>query len=174
MVTGVRNALHRMTSGDYRTAASPARLLAVAGVVTRLCRSHIQVVPGRRYKKTPLLAERAWLSSRGLVEGIPPGSRWAPPRAAEGSVYRRPHRVSTDCALPSWGSPSSAGSWLQVGDRESTRAFQDAWVGRAAPDFELELLNRHKLRLSGHVGRELIVLNFFASGVAPAAPRCPS
>jgi hypothetical protein len=38
-----------------------------------------------------------------------------------------------------------------------------AGVGKVAPDFELELLNGHKLRLSDHVGRELIVLNFFAT-----------
>jgi thiol-disulfide isomerase/thioredoxin len=48
-----------------------------------------------------------------------------------------------------------------------------AWVGKMAPDFELELLDGGKFRLSEHVGREVMVLNFFTTWCGPCRTEMP-
>jgi len=47
------------------------------------------------------------------------------------------------------------------------------WSGKVAPDFELELLGGDKFKLSDHIGRELIVLNFFATWCGPCRAEMP-
>jgi thiol-disulfide isomerase/thioredoxin len=47
------------------------------------------------------------------------------------------------------------------------------WVGKVAPDFELELLSGEKFKLSDHVGKDLIVVNFFATWCEPCRGEMP-
>lgn len=48
-----------------------------------------------------------------------------------------------------------------------------AWRGRVAPDFELTLLDGSTFRLSERVGRNVIVLNFFATWCGPCRAEMP-
>ena len=47
------------------------------------------------------------------------------------------------------------------------------WQGRYAPDFEIELLNGETFRLSDHVGKKVIILNFFATWCGPCKEEMP-
>jgi len=47
------------------------------------------------------------------------------------------------------------------------------WQGRLAPDFELPLLGGGTFRLSDHVGKEVVVLNFFATWCEPCRAEIP-
>jgi thiol-disulfide isomerase/thioredoxin len=47
------------------------------------------------------------------------------------------------------------------------------WRDRVAPDFELRLLDGSTFRLAEHVGRRVIVLNFFATWCAPCRAEMP-
>ncbi len=47
------------------------------------------------------------------------------------------------------------------------------WFGRIAPDFELKLLNGQTFKLSEHVGKKIIILNFFATWCGPCREEVP-
>ena len=47
------------------------------------------------------------------------------------------------------------------------------WLGRVAPSFELDLLDGTKFRLADHVGREVVLLNFFATWCEPCRTEMP-
>jgi peroxiredoxin len=47
------------------------------------------------------------------------------------------------------------------------------WDGRIAPDFDLPLRDGSIFRLSEHVGREVVVLNFFATWCVPCRDEMP-
>ncbi len=48
-----------------------------------------------------------------------------------------------------------------------------AWQGRPAPDVMLNLLNGEKFVLSDHVGKQIIILNFFATWCGPCREEMP-
>jgi len=48
-----------------------------------------------------------------------------------------------------------------------------AWQGRPAPELTLDLLNGEKFLLSDHVGKQAIVLNFFATWCGPCKEEMP-
>jgi peroxiredoxin len=47
------------------------------------------------------------------------------------------------------------------------------WQGRVAPSFELPTLEGETFRLADHVGREVVVLNFFATWCGPCREEMP-
>jgi len=47
------------------------------------------------------------------------------------------------------------------------------WQGQLAPDFELKTVSGDTFRLSDHVGKEIIVLNFFATWCGPCRGEMP-
>jgi peroxiredoxin len=47
------------------------------------------------------------------------------------------------------------------------------WPGRQAPDFQLTLEDGSTFRLSDHIGREIVVLNFFATWCVPCRDEMP-
>lgn len=48
-----------------------------------------------------------------------------------------------------------------------------AWQGRYPPDFRLDLLAGDEFQLSEHIGKEIVVLNFFATWCAPCRAEMP-
>lgn len=65
--------------------------------------------------------------------------------------------------------PSAA----EIAETSSMLKRSGEWQGRMAPDFELETLTGDRFRLSEHVGREVIVLNFFATWCGPCRAEMP-
>jgi peroxiredoxin len=47
------------------------------------------------------------------------------------------------------------------------------WHGRFAPDFEIELLDGEKFKLSDNIGKKVIILNFFATWCGPCKDELP-
>ena len=47
------------------------------------------------------------------------------------------------------------------------------WLGKIAPDFEAEALDGSRFRLADHVGKEIVVLNFFATWCGPCRKEIP-
>ncbi len=61
---------------------------------------------------------------------------------------------------------------------ESTRQYSyyqtpRQWKGRYPPDFELTLLNGRTFRLSDHIGKKAVVINFFATWCQPCIEEMP-
>ena len=50
---------------------------------------------------------------------------------------------------------------------------QHSWQGRYAPDFEIELLNGERFKLSEAVGKKVIVINFFSVNCGPCIGEMP-
>ncbi|MGC2424646.1 MAG: redoxin domain-containing protein [Nitrospirota bacterium] len=47
------------------------------------------------------------------------------------------------------------------------------WQGKFAPDFEIDTIDGKKFKLSDHIGKEIIVLNFFATWCGPCKEEIP-
>lgn len=47
------------------------------------------------------------------------------------------------------------------------------WQGRYAPDFEIEFVDGSKFKLSDHIGKKVIILNFFATWCGPCKEEMP-
>lgn len=47
------------------------------------------------------------------------------------------------------------------------------WVGAQAPDFQLETLDGESFRLSSHLGKDVVILNFFATWCGPCTREMP-
>ena len=47
------------------------------------------------------------------------------------------------------------------------------WQGKIAPDFNLTLLDGERFRLSEHIGKKIIILNFFATWCGPCKEEMP-
>jgi len=52
-------------------------------------------------------------------------------------------------------------------------SHETSWVGKTAPDFELPLLDGDEFKLSDHIGKEVIILNFFATWCGPCNAEMP-
>lgn len=61
----------------------------------------------------------------------------------------------------------------EVEDIASHIAKARWWQGKYPPDFELELLNGEKFLLSDHIGKEVIILNFFSTRCGPCRDEMP-
>lgn len=67
----------------------------------------------------------------------------------------------------------------QQPSREEVRAIAEVahkpaqWRGLVAPDFEVPTLEGERFRLSEHVGREVLILNFFATWCGPCREEMP-
>jgi peroxiredoxin len=55
----------------------------------------------------------------------------------------------------------------------SSATVPNQWQGKVAPDFELPELAGGTFKLSDHVGREIVVLNFFATWCGPCREEMP-
>jgi thiol-disulfide isomerase/thioredoxin len=62
---------------------------------------------------------------------------------------------------------------LDVARRVQSASLPTLWRGKVAPDFELTLIDGSKFVLSDHVGKEIVVLNFFATWCAPCRAEMP-
>lgn len=47
------------------------------------------------------------------------------------------------------------------------------WMDRSPPDFELQLLNKGSFKLSEHIGKRAIIINFFATWCGPCRREMP-
>jgi thiol-disulfide isomerase/thioredoxin len=47
------------------------------------------------------------------------------------------------------------------------------WLGKTAPDFEAEALDGSRFHLADHIGKEIVILNFFATWCGPCRKEIP-
>jgi thiol-disulfide isomerase/thioredoxin len=61
----------------------------------------------------------------------------------------------------------------EIAERARMFADSSAWEGRIAPDFETALLDGTPLHLADRIGKDVIVLNFFATWCGPCRSEMP-
>jgi thiol-disulfide isomerase/thioredoxin len=61
----------------------------------------------------------------------------------------------------------------QISEFSDMILSQRSWPGTVAPPFELDLLDGTKFKLADHVGKKVILLNFFATWCAPCRKEIP-
>src|SRR5215469_12994634 len=61
----------------------------------------------------------------------------------------------------------------EIGRYAETMTSSTDWQGQIAPDFELKTESGERFRLSENVGKEVIVLNFFATWCGPCREEMP-
>src|SRR5512134_3821008 len=74
-------------------------------------------------------------------------------------------------AFQFYAKPAPAPEAIQAQAQMFTDVVQ--WKERIAPDFELPLLDGTTFKLTDHIGRRAIVLNFFATWCGPCRSEMP-
>src|SRR5687767_14636041 len=74
-------------------------------------------------------------------------------------------------AFQAWAKPRPSTEEVN----SAAQMFFDAklWENRIAPDFELTLLDGSTFRVADHAGKDVIVLNFFATWCGPCRTEMP-
>ena len=74
-------------------------------------------------------------------------------------------------AFQTWAKPRPSADEINAQARDISGPIE--WKDRVAPDFQITLLDGTGVRLSDHVGREVVILNFFATWCAPCRAEMP-
>src|SRR5262249_30887280 len=70
-----------------------------------------------------------------------------------------------------WSKPHPSADEIRTASRGYERPGQ--WINRTAPDFELRLLDGTSVKLADHIGKEVVILNFFATWCGPCRQEMP-